>query len=136
MATRTGSSAHDVIFGTTTADLLSGMGGNDMLFGGSGADTIIGGAGVDVLIGGAGEDTFIFQRGDGADQILDAHVGVDQILMIDISQREVSFHASENGTLQAWYGGPGGSDPDHGTITLSGYTLEDVDAMRDLFVFG
>jgi Ca2+-binding RTX toxin-like protein len=136
MGSRTGGNAHDVIFGTAGADLLSGMGGNDMLFGGDGADTIIGGADIDILIGFAGADTFIFQRGDGADLIADARIGVDHVRMIGISQREVSFHADEDGNLQAWYGGPDGSAPDHGTITLAGYTLEDVDAMRDLFIFG
>ena len=135
MATRAGSYAHDVIFSGAGADLLSGMGGNDVLFGGAGADTIISGKDVDVLIGGAGADTFVFGRGDGADQIVDARIGADHVRMIGISQYDVSFHADEKGTLQAWYGGPDGSDPDHGTITLSGYTLDDAGAMRDLFVF-
>ncbi|WP_165982851.1 calcium-binding protein [Dankookia rubra] len=136
MGSRTGSDAHDVIFGSAGADLLSGMGGNDMLFGGAGADTIISGTNIDVLIGGAGADTFIFQRGDGADLIADARIGIDHVLIIGVEQDEVSFHAGEDGTLQAWYGGTDGSAADHGTITLSGYTMNDVGAMRDLFIFG
>ncbi|BCK87235.1 hypothetical protein MIZ01_1007 [Sideroxyarcus emersonii] len=50
---------------------LQGMGGNDTVTGTEGNDILSGGTGNDVLIGMAGSDTYIFNIGDGADQIID-----------------------------------------------------------------
>ena len=50
-------------------DIIYGETGNDAIYGGDGADVIIGGAGNDVLNGGNGADTYIFNIGDGTDNI-------------------------------------------------------------------
>jgi Ca2+-binding RTX toxin-like protein len=50
-------------------DVLDGGAGNDTLFGGFGNDTLHGGEGNDVMSGGEGNDLYLFDRGDGYDQI-------------------------------------------------------------------
>jgi VCBS repeat-containing protein len=50
----------------------TGNAGDNSVTGNSGANTLAGGAGSDVLAGGAGNDTYVFQRGDGADRVIDA----------------------------------------------------------------
>ena len=68
----------DVLFGTNTTDRIKGLsgndtlqgeGGDDILQGGDGDDLATGGRGNDTLTGGAGNDTFMFDLGDGWDQI-------------------------------------------------------------------
>jgi len=55
--------------GTEADDLIQGFGGSDTLDGLDGNDTLIGGRGDDILTGGTGNDVYVFDRGDGADQI-------------------------------------------------------------------
>ena len=88
---------NDIISGNAGNDILLGEAGNDTIYGNSGADILKGGAGDDTLIadddgsyqdtayadvleggtgndtlrGGAGDDTYIFNRGDGQDNIYD-----------------------------------------------------------------
>ncbi len=57
------------LFGTFAADQIFGLEGNDSLIGDAGNDTLVGGPGHDVLTGGTGEDTFLFNAGDGLDEI-------------------------------------------------------------------
>jgi hypothetical protein len=45
--------------------------GNDVLTGGDGNDILRGGTGGDILQGSAGDDTYVFNRGDGADVVVD-----------------------------------------------------------------
>ncbi len=59
------------LFGTVANDTISGFAGVDSLNGDAGDDIIIGGAGNDFLLGGSGADTFIYNFGDGRDQIED-----------------------------------------------------------------
>lgn len=59
------------VAGTDAADTISGTSVNDVIQGLEGDDTIVGGAGNDVLQGGNGSDTYVFNRGDGADTIVD-----------------------------------------------------------------
>ncbi|WP_162929974.1 calcium-binding protein [Vibrio sp. Evd11] len=56
-------------------DYLHGEAGDDLLIGSSGNDVLVGGVGSDRLEGGQGNDTYIFNRGDGRDQILDKYIG-------------------------------------------------------------
>ena len=72
--------ANYVFDGGAGNDSLTTVGGNDVLLGGAGNDTLKSGAGTDVLAGGAGDDrleggagndVYVFNRGDGADRILD-----------------------------------------------------------------
>lgn len=66
-----GGSGDDLILGGRGRDELSGDTGNDTVFGGRGRDTIDGGEGDDLLGGGLGRDTFVFDLGDGTDEIID-----------------------------------------------------------------
>jgi VCBS repeat-containing protein len=72
-----GGGGADVINGAAGRDVLSGGDGADTLTGGSGRDTLIGGTGNDTLSGGAGEDLYLFNRGDGADTIVNAAANLD-----------------------------------------------------------
>ena len=84
-----GGAGNDRLIGGAGADTLNGGAGNDRLIGGAGADTLNGGAGIDSLIGGAGTDTlnggadndrlegganadtYLFEAGDGKDDVKD-----------------------------------------------------------------
>jgi len=94
MATYTGKSTRDVIYGTSSADTmrgnggddyLNGNGGNDLIEGGDGADkldgntgndTLRGGLGIDAIFGGAGND--LSYGDDGNDYIWDLS-GLDKM---------------------------------------------------------
>jgi len=52
-------------------DQLLGDAGNDVLKAGKGDDVLSGGTETDRLEGGAGNDVYVYNRGDGADRILD-----------------------------------------------------------------
>ncbi|CAO3420094.1 calcium-binding protein [Azospirillum doebereinerae] len=58
--------------GVAAGPALEGGGGNDRLGGSVGANQLGGGAGADRMLGAGGDDTYVFRRGDGADEILDA----------------------------------------------------------------
>ena len=95
MATKTGTSRNDSIYGTASADTISGLGGNDylngqggndLIYGGdgedkldgsSGNDRMSGGNGIDAVFGGAGDDLLY---GDGGDDYVDGGIGNDTIL--------------------------------------------------------
>jgi hypothetical protein len=66
-----GSAFADVVTGSSVANEILGMKGDDVINGGGGADVLNGGPGHDVLSGGAGVDRFLFQAGDGNDEITD-----------------------------------------------------------------
>lgn len=67
-----GTSGDDKLYGTHINDTLMGYGGNDQLYGYAGRDTLVGGTGNDWLEGGEGDDTYIWNPGDGNDDIVDA----------------------------------------------------------------
>jgi Ca2+-binding RTX toxin-like protein len=52
--------------------ILTGTSGNDSLIGGTDADSLTGRSGNDFLDGKAGADTYLFNRGDGQDEIADS----------------------------------------------------------------
>jgi hypothetical protein len=54
----TGTSANELILGTSGANSPTGSGGDDCIVAGAGNDTIDGGTGTDVCLGGAGTDTY------------------------------------------------------------------------------
>ena len=73
-----GGSGNDFLSGSGDNDELSGQTGDDHLDGGQGADQLNGGAGSDILEGGQGDDsvgggsendTYVFNQGDGSDDI-------------------------------------------------------------------
>ncbi len=58
--------------------VLTGTAGTDTLAGGADNDTLQGGAGNDLLAGGDGDDTYLFNPGDGIDQLVDSG-GMDTV---------------------------------------------------------
>jgi Ca2+-binding RTX toxin-like protein len=56
---------------------LQGDAGDDLLEGKTGSDTLTGGTGNDTLRGGIGADSFVYERGSGADIILDFRNNID-----------------------------------------------------------
>ncbi|MDK9705275.1 MAG: putative Ig domain-containing protein, partial [Sulfuritalea sp.] len=94
-----GEDGNDILLGGAGMDSLYGDGdgeaqeipGNDYLDGGDdidhiwglgGDDIIIGGEGDDVIDGGAGRDTYIFNQGDGVDEIWDEDSGPEKSVLI------------------------------------------------------
>jgi Ca2+-binding RTX toxin-like protein len=67
MATKTGTSKANKIFGTTKADTLYGLGGADTLSGLAGIDRLYGGTSGDTLYGGTGND--LLDGGTGSDRL-------------------------------------------------------------------
>ena len=59
------------LFGTFVNDTMLGLAGVDNLNGDVGDDILNGGAGNDLLFGGTGADTYLYDVGDGRDQIED-----------------------------------------------------------------
>jgi Ca2+-binding RTX toxin-like protein len=57
--TLTGTSANDLIIGSSGADTIDGLGGNDCILSGSGEDLVDGSDGTDVCFASLGTDTFI-----------------------------------------------------------------------------
>jgi Ca2+-binding RTX toxin-like protein len=66
----TGTASVDA-YGNNLDNALKGNAGSNALFGGGGNDSLDGSAGADLLIGGAGDDTYYFNRGSGADVVVE-----------------------------------------------------------------
>ena len=66
-----GGASWDVLTGGNGGDFIDGGAGNDTLTGGRGSDILRGGPGNDALYGGEDNDTYVFNRGDGADLVID-----------------------------------------------------------------
>lgn len=60
---------NDTLKGSYGNDQLYGEDGNDYLYGEGGDDLLVGGKGNDYLRGGSGSDTYLFNIGDGQDEI-------------------------------------------------------------------
>lgn len=124
-----GGSGDDHIEGGWGRDDLSGDSGNDTVLGGQGRDTIDGGEGDDLLGGGWGRDVFVFDLGDGNDEIID----LDRRDTIDLSSTGLSFGDISITQVDASqfvveYGDMG----DQIEVTLSGRSF---DLTEDHFVF-
>jgi Ca2+-binding RTX toxin-like protein len=93
---------------------VSGGQGNDQLYGGDGNDTLIGGSGNDILSGSEGSDHYLFEKGDGHDQVVEAITGFcwwggtsndeDIIRFGDGIHKEDVALLSRWGSLQIGYG--------------------------------
>ncbi|MBK8121725.1 MAG: hypothetical protein IPK39_23210 [Sulfuritalea sp.] len=134
----------DTMHGLAGTDWLSGGDGGDRLYGGDGTDRLFGGAGDDTLIGGAGndrlrgdvgDDTYVFNRGDGDDQIFNyrdeeegATIGLDVILLGgDIAPDKVRIFAfDDEGELVV---GLSLADEEDGSVGIYG-DLADLPAVR------
>ncbi len=64
-----GDDGNDMLYGEDGDDILEGGEGSDYLFGGDGDDILFAGSGQDILEGGEGSDTYIFNLGDGINEI-------------------------------------------------------------------
>jgi Ca2+-binding RTX toxin-like protein len=72
-------------------------GGSDSLFGGEGDDTLMGAGGNDELQGGSGSDTYVFNLGDGYDEIVE---DATDIAATDTLQLGAGLLASETSMLK------------------------------------
>ena len=89
----------DHFYGFDGDELLRGLGGSDYLYGEGGNDTIIGGTGNDALFGGLGFNTYVFNQGDGTDQInsnaVASSYGGRVVFEESISPEDISFSISK-----------------------------------------
>ncbi len=91
----------DSLFGGEGVDYLLGGEGDDYLEGGHGNDVLTGGKGNDILKGGLGDDTYIFNRGDGYDEI-DETSYEDVTINIPYMMRMKITHHGEHRTSTYW----------------------------------
>lgn len=90
-----GTSAGETLSGTAYRDNLFGGAGNDVLSSANGNDWLQGGTGNDTLTGGNGSDTYVWQPGDGDDQVNDAGASTDEtdVLVINsVGSSQVGLH--------------------------------------------
>lgn len=85
----------DVINALGGDDIVRGLSGNDILRGGAGDDLLDGGLGDDILTGGSGRDKFVLNAGEGVDTITDFEVGVDQIVLGNLSVSDVRLFTND-----------------------------------------
>lgn len=69
----TGNAQDNILTGTEGDNRLDGRGGNDLLTADFGNDTLAGGVGNDTLDGSGGDDLYLFNRGGGADRIIESY---------------------------------------------------------------
>jgi Ca2+-binding RTX toxin-like protein len=105
-----GSDESETIFGTENADSITGGGGDDYIVGQGGTDTLVGGTGDDRLYATAGgSTTYLFNAGDGADDIYDYAVS-DPDTDVDVIQLGAGLSADamsvrfQNGDLVISFG--------------------------------
>jgi Ca2+-binding RTX toxin-like protein len=99
MATKTGTSKANKIFGTTKADTLYGLGGADTLSGLAGIDRLYGGTSGDTLYGGTGNDWL--NGGTGSDRLFGG-TGNDTYVVSSIGDK-ISEKAKEGTDLVRAY---------------------------------
>jgi Ca2+-binding RTX toxin-like protein len=97
---------NDTLYGSGGSDLLQGLAGDDELHGGGGDDTLDGGPGADLLYGEGGSDTYLFERGGGADTVVNATLdasGTTDVLQFasSIAPADVAVTRSGNDLLLA-----------------------------------
>ena len=89
-------SGNDTVHSNDGNDVIYGGSGNDLIYAGNGNDTLVGGSGDDHLDGGYGDDTYIWNLGDGFDEIVEAG-GSDKIVFGEgISFDDLTFERSGN----------------------------------------
>ena len=103
-----GDAGDNVIIGGGSTDFISGRDGNDRLFGGEGNDYIWGNAGADV---------FVFDRGDGYDQVRDFDATQDSLEFLFDFAPEDFFLIAVSGGVEVDYG--------DGIVFLRNFSLDD-----------
>jgi Ca2+-binding RTX toxin-like protein/LysM repeat protein len=92
-----GGAGNDTIKGGYYNDNLNGGLGHDKLNGNSGHDTINAGKGYDQVTGGSGNDNYIFNKGDGTLEIMDAN-GYDKLILgKDINKADIKITQEADG---------------------------------------
>ena len=86
-----GGAGDDRIGGKGGDDQLFGEAGNDSLWGDAGDDLLNGGLGNDQLSGGAGSDQFVLAANAGLDTIVDFEVGVDTLLLDNLTIEQLDL---------------------------------------------
>ncbi|HEV7605965.1 MAG TPA: putative Ig domain-containing protein [Steroidobacteraceae bacterium] len=135
-----GTPSDDVLTGTAVNEYIQGLAGNDTLSGAGGDDTLVGGIGNDALTGGAGNDTYIFNRGDGHDQISISGAIADESDTLQFGpdlhrQSDIEFGWNGAGDVTIRVRSAAGTF-DQDSITLTGYLTEDAVGRRiDSFEF-
>jgi Ca2+-binding RTX toxin-like protein len=122
--TITGDGAANRLTGGDGTDVLSGMGGNDYIYGGNGADRMTGGTGADV---------FVFNAGFGNDTITDFEAGPGRGDRIWLQGAGAANQASTAWSVADSAAGAVITIVDHGSITLTGVTVAQLNA--DDFIF-
>jgi hypothetical protein len=100
-----GGAGPDSFGGGAGFDFIDGGAGDDWIYGEGGNDILRGGLGNDRLFGDAGDDTYVFNRGDGADTVLDDY-------------RYMQAPTGGSGAPGQGGGAPQEVHPDGGTDTL------------------
>jgi hypothetical protein len=127
-----GGSGDDTIVGTEGTDTITGGSGNDHISAGAGDDVIGGGSGADFVVGGlghdtavldSGDDTFLWNPGEGSDDV-DGRSGTDTLLFNGANGGEI-MSLSAVGTRAVFLRSPG-------NITMN---LDNVDQL-DLHALG
>ena len=77
-------------------DTVYGGAGNDNIYTADGNDVLIGGTGNDILNGGAGDDIYVYNMGDGFDNISDEGGNDKIVLGSGIYQNDLVFHREDN----------------------------------------
>ncbi|GKH61412.1 hypothetical protein CE91St25_17480 [Campylobacter ureolyticus] len=101
-----GSDYNDVIKGYNEDYVLSSKAGDDIIYGGNKNDTLIGGTGNDTLQGGDGDDKYIFNLGDGKDEIYDIdgndtiefgnNITKDSLIVIRDGENNLKIYVKDN----------------------------------------
>ena len=130
-----GGGGDDKLWGGQGDDTLYGGAGDDKLYGGAGDDTIHGGAGDDTIYGSQGNDTFVFGSHHGDDTIVGFADGQDTI---DLSATGLTNFADLTITqvgndVIVNTGGDATGAGGYGTIRLTNFNIDDLDADDFLF---
>ena len=113
--------------GTAYADTLIGNALSNELVGGSGSDVLDGGAGNDILNGGKKADTYIFELGDGSDQIIDEWDSKNHYEFgAGISAQDITYDQQGDDLVL--------TINQHDSLTLSDFFLE-TDIVEEVFEF-
>ena len=94
----------DEIYGGTGNDAISAGSGHDYVSGGDGNDVIAGGKGNDELYGEEGSDVYVFNRGDGNDEVNNwqgnSSGDVDTMSFgVDVTPDDITAYVDTNGSL-------------------------------------
>ncbi|MEM8646515.1 MAG: Ig-like domain-containing protein [Pseudomonadota bacterium] len=127
--TLSGDDEANTLSGGRGHDTLEGRGGDDDLNGGRGRDILDGGEGDDTLSGGRASDTYVYDKGDGADTIVDGGHKSKDVLKISGYEASQTFVQRIEGTedLLISFGGENGGDSIIVKNTLGGSTADTLE---------